>query len=399
MIHLTKIEVRGKAEAGEFSGVLELSAGLQVISAQNAYGKSLAVKAIAWCFGLEPIFGNADNDPIRLPEAVREDLELAGHLNSRVLFSECTVTIRDQAGRQLAITRSIKGGDSSIVVVREMESDGKARESKLLARRLTMQDEHGGFQHFLFTWLNWPRIEVPTFRPGGSEIYLENLAPLFYIDQNEGWTNIQALQIARYGQQQIGEIAVEYLLGAIDALKARISRLQATQRASELKESARLIAEQLSDAMLRRGWRVEWSSRGTISDIVSRWSKHKLRKALHDDASVDLDARWKAINERTEQLRKALTTLPIDTSNSSAPIAASQKAIQLKEQRHSLGQDLHTLRSQFEQASSLLESLDHRLLAATDLFRLKTTGVGRLDHLECPTCHRDLDATMFGLTS
>ncbi len=124
-----------------------------------------------------------------------------------------------------------------------------------------------------------------------------------------------------------------------------------------------------------------------------------MREALHADASVDLDARWKAINERTQQLRKTLTTQPIDTSNSSAPIAASQKAIQLKEQRHTLSQDLHTLRSQSEQASSLLESLDHRVLAATDLLRLKTTGVGRLDHIECPTCHRDLDATMFGLTS
>ncbi len=268
MIHLTKIEVRGKAEAGEFSGVLELSSGLQVISAHNAYGKSLAVKAIAWCFGLEPIFGNADNDPIRLPEAVREDLELGGHVNSRVLSSECAITIRDQAGRQLVITRAIKGGDPSTVVVREVAPDGRARESKLLARKVTMQDQHGGFQRFLFGWLNWPRIEVPTFRPGGSEIYLENLAPLFYIDQNEGWTNIQALQVARYGQQQIGEIAVEYLLGATDALKVRVSKLQATQRASELKESARLIAEQLTEALLRRGWRVEWSSHGTISDIV-----------------------------------------------------------------------------------------------------------------------------------
>ena len=399
MIHLTRIEVRGKAEAGAFSGVLNLSSGLQVISARNAYGKSLAVKAIAWCLGLEPIFGNPNNDPVRLPEAVREGLEIAGHVKSQVVSSECSVTIRDQAGRQLTITRSIKGGDPSVVVVRETEAIGKIRESKLLARGQTMQDEHGGFQRFLFEWLNWPRIEVPTYRPGGSEIYLENLAPLFYIDQDEGWSNIQELQIARYGQQEIGEIAVEYLLGAIDALKARVRRLQAAQRADELKKSARRIAEQASGAMLRRGWRVDWSSHGSLRDVISRWSGRKLRLALKDDASVDIEARWKSIQERTKVLRNTLTKQPIDASNSSASIAASQTAIELKEQRHTLNRDLHTLRSQFEQASLLMESIDHRLLAATDLLRLKVTGVGRLDHLECPTCHRDMDATMFRLTS
>ena len=49
-------------------------------------------------------------------------------------------------------------------------------------------------------------------------MYLENLVPSFYIDQTEGWADIQAQQIGRYGQLEIKEIAVEYLLGAIAAI-------------------------------------------------------------------------------------------------------------------------------------------------------------------------------------
>jgi hypothetical protein len=208
VIHLAEIKVWGVAEAGPFSGVLELSPGLQVITAQNAFGKSLAAKAITWCLGLEPIFGNPDNDPIRLPEAVRESLELVGHTKSRVISSQCSITIRDDAGRELEVSRDIKGGDLSVISIREKEADSNIRESKLYARKLTMHDEHGGFQRFLFDWMKWPRVSVSTYRPGGSEIYLENLAPLFYIDQNEGWANIQALQIARYGQQAAGNSKV-----------------------------------------------------------------------------------------------------------------------------------------------------------------------------------------------
>lgn len=399
MIYLSKIEVRGKAEVGEFMGSMTLGPGLQVISAPNAYGKSLAAKAVIWCLGLEPIFGSPDNDASRLPEAVREELDLAGHPQSRILHSECSISIQDSSGRQLEIKRPIVGGDSSIATVREIEKDGKVRESKLLARKWTMSDEHGGLQRFLFGWLKWPRVEVPTFRPGGSEVYLENLAPLFYIDQNEGWSDLQALQISRYGQQEIKEIAVEYLLGSMSILQARIDRVKAGQRANELKESSRLLADQVNEEMLRRGWRVDWSSHGSLNDVVARWSKHTLLATLKTESSMDLAARRKDVDEKIKKLSKALTSEPIDLNLKAAPMEASQKSIDLKRQRHVLNQDLSTLNAQLRETTGLMDSVEHRIHAASDLLRLKKTGVGRLDHLECPTCHRDFDFGLFGLTS
>jgi DNA repair ATPase RecN len=398
VIFLRTIEVRGQAEAGEFSGTLELNAGLQIISARNAYGKSLAVKAIAWCLGLEPIFGNADNDPVRLPEAVREEIDLLGYSNNPVLSSECAITFQDDKGRSIEISRAIKGGDLSVVIVREINEDGKERTSKLQARRATMQDEHGGFQRFLFEWLGWPRIPVPTFRLTDAEIYLENLAPLFYIDQNEGWTNPQSLQISRYGQLEISQIAVEYLLGAMDSLNSRVDRLRAGQRAAELKGSAKITAEQLNDEMLRYGWRIEWSSHGSLTEIANRWSKRTLKETLKDDALVDLTSRRKDLGEKISALREALTTRPVDTNTSPAIAETSQKVINLKNRRHELSQDLATFNSQLRETSNLLETIEHRVHSAEDLLRLKTTGVGRLEHLECPTCHRDLEPAIFGLT-
>ena len=47
----------------------------------------------------------------------------------------------------------------------------------------------------------------------------------------------------------------------------------------------------------------------------------------------------------------------------------------------------------------MIDTLDHRIQSASDLLRLKETGVGRLEHVECPTCHRDLDPVTFALTS
>jgi hypothetical protein len=135
VIYLRRIEVKGKSIIGNFSGLLEFTNGLQVVSAQNAYGKSLAAKAVVWCLGLEPIFGNPDNDPIRLPEAVREDLELIGQAKTNVVSSESRALFGDDAGRTLELTRSITGGDPKVVLVTETEADGTRRTSKLLARR------------------------------------------------------------------------------------------------------------------------------------------------------------------------------------------------------------------------------------------------------------------------
>jgi hypothetical protein len=389
--------VRAQTTAGTFAGLLELDGGLQVISADNAYGKSLAVKSVAWCLGVEPIFGIYNDDPTCFPEAVLARLENPGSAYAQVLSSECSILLVHEDSRKLGLTRAIKG-DSSFVRVEEHDAAGVVRKSRLSARHLTMQDQTAGLQRFLFGWLGWPRVEVPTFKGEPSEVYIENLMPLFYIDQTEGWTDLQAQQIGRYSQLEIKEIAVEFLLGATDAIKARVRERQSIQRRQALRDSAKSIAEHVTAMIERRGWAVEWSGNGSIDDILNRWVRRKLRQALKDDANVDLYATITALNERAQQLRQSLTTSAIDRHNTSIPVEVSQKAIELKQRRHALNESVSTLRLQKEQADELISSLEHRIRSASDLLRLKETGVGRLDHVECPTCHRDLDPATFALT-
>lgn len=114
-----------------------------MISADNAFGKSLAVKSIAWCLGVEPIFGIFSNDATCFPQAVLERLQLVDGTYSEVLSSECEIEIAHTDGRKLRLCRSIKG-DASYVRVQEHGTDQSVRESKLLARYGTMQDETGG---------------------------------------------------------------------------------------------------------------------------------------------------------------------------------------------------------------------------------------------------------------
>ena len=88
MIRLVDVTVHGVSDLGPFEGSLAFVPGLQVISAHNRFGKSLAVTSIAWCLGLERMFGLQDNDPARFAVAVRDDASAVDERPGPVLRSE-----------------------------------------------------------------------------------------------------------------------------------------------------------------------------------------------------------------------------------------------------------------------------------------------------------------------
>ena len=397
MIHIVSIEIHGNSDRGAFAGRLAFSPGLQVISGRNSFGKSLAVESIAWCLGLEVIFGRKDSDPTFFPEAVLEELNLSDAQNVRVLSSEARLTIERKDGEQLELTRGITHDQNKVRIGRRA-TGGAISQMTLLTGAGSMVDETTGFQRFLFEWLGWPSKRATTFDGPEAYIYLENLAPLFYIEQEEGWTEIQARQIGRYGQQQIRELAVEYLLGGLGAVDQRVMRQRAATLDSTLRSVARSLAERATSTFLRQGWAVDWSGNGSVKEIEARWSGQTLRGALLRDAEIDIEKQRDTAVQRVVALRKVLTKDPVDPSNVSAASSASQLVVDLKQRRHKLNSELRTLHGQYSDSENLLESLVHRIRSATDVHRLKTTGVGRLSHLECPTCHRELDVTAFNLT-
>jgi hypothetical protein len=398
MIRLTFIVVQGVSEHGAFMGRLDLGEGVQIISAHNSYGKSLAAKAVAWCLGVETMFGVSPNDPSFFPDAVSSEIDLPIAVGARVLSSECSIGLLRSDGASLTLTRQIMGDTTQIQASELVEGEDTARHSVLQTRNRSMQDATGGFQHFFFEWMGWPRTKVATFRGEPSEIYLENLAPSFYIEQKEGWTAIQALQVSRYSQVQISQIATEYLLGALDSIGLRVSQQEAAQQRAVLKESAEEITNRVNALFSARGWAVSWSSHGSVAGIAKRWRESSLLGTLKVQANVDLDSRIASLNKRIGDLRKALTSDPIDPADLSTMAAVSQQAVELKNERHRLNVELNSLKLQERQAAELVATIESRIQSAADLVRLKSTGVGRLDHLECPTCHRDLDPSTFALS-
>lgn len=400
MIRIEEIKICGESDAGAFEGSFTFKEGLQVVSADNHFGKSLAVTSIAWCLGLERMFGLQDNDTSRFPMAVREVIDLDGQVNVPIRSSRSILTLRRSDGIGLRLTREILG-DSTEVHVEELGPDlTVSRASKLEARKRTMGDEAGGLQNFLFAWCALPRTPLLTNRGDKSELYLENIAPLFYIDQNEGWTDLQALQVHRYGLVEISEVAVEYLLGAKVAIEQRFKRQTHDANEARLKAEASALASQVAALFERHGWITNtWSDYGGTSTIINRWSAQTLIDSLKKEFQIDLGEQQSALRERAEKLRAYLTQGQLDPHSSSAPNDASQAVVELKDKRHQRGEALRILRRQQAEQRELVANIEHRLHSARDVLRLKKEGIGRIEIVECPTCHRSLDPSTFQLTA
>jgi len=400
MIHIEEIKVCGESEAMTFEGSFRFKEGLQVVSADNRFGKSLAVNSVAWCLGLEPMFGLQDNDPSRFPMAVREVIDLNSKVNAPVSSSRAILTLKRADGAGLRLTREILGNPAE-VLVEELGTDCSVlRSSRLQARKHTMKDEAAGLQNFLFAWCALPRTPIVTNRGDESEIYLENVAPLFYIDQSEGWTDLQALQVHRYGLLEISDVAVEYLLGATAAIAERFKQQTIAANEARIKGEASALASQVAALFARHGWVTNtWSDHGCVAAIVKRWSSQTLTVSLKQDLNVDLGEQQAALRGRAENLRVFLTQGKLDPNSATAPSDASQAVVELKDQRHKRREELRVLRRQQSDQQELLTNIEHRFHSARDVLRLKKEGIGRIEIVECPTCHRSLDASTFQLTA
>jgi hypothetical protein len=398
MIRIVSIEVFGTTVRGPFGGRMDFTSGLNVFSGRNAFGKSTAITSIPWCLGLEPMFGLQNNDPSRFAAAVRDVIDLGEDADVRVTSSSARVTIGRDDGAMVSLRRAIVGGDRERVEVTETLLDKSKRTSVLQARKDTMSDEAAGLQRFLFEWMGLPRTPLMTLHGKRSEMYLENIAPLFFIDQNEGWTDLFALQVHRYGLQEVNEAAVEFLLGAREALAARFREQEQVSVESRLKGGAERLSERIVGFFKAQGWTLDWSTRGSTVDVAKRWASPTLSEIARKSFSMDVPAERERITKRLASLRKSLASKPADARDLSPAGQASQEVVELKTKRHEFRTQLRHARLQLAEQRSLLHTIEHRTDSSKDVLRLKVKGIGRLEQVECPTCHRDLDPNTFDLT-
>jgi DNA repair exonuclease SbcCD ATPase subunit len=343
-------------------------------------------------YGLQP------NDSSFFSDAVRNLITFDGRQDADVISSYAEVSFRIDNEREISLSRPIHGGDPKQISFHERASSHREREGKLLTGFGTMTDETGGFQRTLFDWLGLPIKPLMTVQGKPRQLYFENLGPLFYIEQLESWTDVQALQVLRYQLIDVREAAVEYLLGLDDRLASRFREQRSHAREQELKRAADSAVRAFNDFLSEHGLDKPLSSRGTLREFARFLTTFNVREYLKTNFNWDFTSERSHLSSELEGLRNELNEgTHSGTSGPALPESIATHVLDQKEALTKTEEELRGLRHQLSSQKSLIISLNDRIKSSKDLFRLKQTDVGIVLKAECPTCHRSIDPSDFNL--
>jgi hypothetical protein len=193
----------------EYGADIPFNTGINVVWGPNSVGKSSIITGIIYGLGLEKSLGifKLNQNPFK-PEFYSKiegkDIKLS------YLLLEISNGVK-----HITIFRYLKGDKTDIVAIKNCSIKDYDKTKKF--KKYIIEGEgvfsDTGFQNFIYDFLDMPIVEVPSYDGKNVKIYFENLAPLFFVEQRAGWSQIQARQITRYNIRDVKRVVFEYLMG------------------------------------------------------------------------------------------------------------------------------------------------------------------------------------------
>lgn len=393
-IQLVTIGLDLNTSQGRAGYATRFGAGLNVLNADNTWGKSTLLQSIVYALGLEGALTTSRRSPMgpAMTQAIDSPL---GH--ATVIESSVTLTIKNDRDQFLRVRRWVVSHivDSRLVYVWQADTEAgldSARRQEMYVRDPGSTVSDVGFHRLLEQYIGWTLPKVPSFEGGEARLYLEVLLPLFYVEQKFGWSGVAPRVPTHFRIRDPLKRAMEYILGlhTLDQLRRREAlreeeaalRMSWAEVVARARESAAaedlrlaLVDERPVSVLQRRPIQIEafdgnrWVS---LDSVVTRWSTR-----LQELAETSLKA-----GPRTERTRAELRATERDVAQAGAMVRiADENLVLAQADRDALVDRL---------ASVIADRV--RLL---DVRKIQTLG-GELDLLiladgQCPTCSQQLD--------
>jgi hypothetical protein len=219
----------------KFGADVRFRKGLNIVYGPNSLGKTSIVTGIIYCLGAEKSLGifKSNQNPFKP--------EFYDTIDGKTIKESYVLVEIFNGEKTYTIARSIIN-KTNVAGVKECsidDFDTVSNVNYLIASGEGTAGE-GGLQKFLFDFMGIQTTEVPTYDGKSSKIYIENLAPLFFVEQRAGWSQIQARQVTRYGIRDVKKVVFEFLLG-LDRFSTHLIEIRKRELTEELrKEEASL---------------------------------------------------------------------------------------------------------------------------------------------------------------
>jgi hypothetical protein len=398
-LRLRQLKLEVVTDAGMYGCSIPFGDGLVVLRAENTTGKSTCIKSIVYALGLERMFGPGSEPP--LPPAMRSLLE-DGDREHRVIESSVFLEVENHHGKRVTFGRQVAGaGERDWRLITVWDGPALSRPGhSYVARDYYVRDpgsasREDGFHVFLAEFIGWRLPQVAKFTGDEVPLYMECMLPLFYIEQMNGWSRIQATTPRFFQIRETEKRAVEFVLN-LDVLvvsyeRQRIASEEAEIRhawASALKESEALVAGE--------GAIIE----GLSADPLIVWPP-----PVPPFLQVPVDDQWISMTEAVERDRQSLKHLETTAIPTAAQVTneIAQELGRVSTEVAKLEQFAKSVRELIEIDSSELISIDMRLDALAedlaknqDVVKLRQYGSpsASISAGYCPTCRQPVSDSL-----
>jgi predicted ATPase len=294
--------------SNKYQADVSFETGLNIIYGPNSVGKSSLITGIIYCLGGEKSLGIFQNKQNPFKPEFYDKIE-----NEKVKSSYVLLEISN--GTEIfTLARSILG-KTDVVGLKEttIESFNKVTEIKYLIANGEGVFSDDGLQTFLFNFLGWNAVNLPTYDGALSKLYFENLLPLFFVEQRAGWSQIQARQVMRYGIRDIKKVVFEYLLG-LDRFESHVKEIERKEVQEKLLKLKRDLLEKEENILIVVNGKIEKNEilverpdygRAIIYDMINILEK------VYEEGQLELGTLTNSTEKSGEQegnLRNSLKT-------------------------------------------------------------------------------------------
>lgn len=398
-LRLRHLRLVAETPQGPYGVDIPLRDGLVVLRADNTSGKSTCVQAIVYALGLEPLLTMRHEVP--LPHAMTERLETAAG-EVPVIESYVLLEIQNGEGDYLTVQRWAKSESHQINLIRTWEGPALSEpgggwiERDTYTRRRGSAQRSAGFHNRLERFLGWTLPRFAGTDGGEAQLYLEQLFPLFFVEQKRGWSGIQAQMPPYPGIPDVRSRALEFVLG--------LEVYERVIRRRSLEEQLRTVAAQWARTV--NDFKGRLRETGVVLQGVPDAPEVSWPPEVAPALLVAGDRNWRPLPDVVDELETRLANLDaraVPTAEQAATATEQRLGESERELARvsaafaQLNQDARNDERQLDTIDRRLEALDEDLRENADARTLvglgAAAGVPEEDE-DCPTCHQRLPATV-----
>lgn len=396
MLRINAIKIQIVTADGLYGFEQSFQNGLNIIRGNNSSGKSSLFQAILYALGLEELLGGKNEKTMQ--SVLKDQVEFPDSNFHEVLQSEVFLEIENK--NTITIRRSIISPTESPKLVNIYYGNLLTGNNKYLKKQsMYIHDKGGatdttyGFHFFLSEFLGWSLPEVINNQGQPAHLYIQQIAPIFMIEQKSGWSDFFST-MPYYGIKQATSRVIEFILN-MDIFENQKKKTELNYREDCLKEMWK--TEYIKISNLARDTRYDLQGLTENPSILN--IKEVFLAKETKNGVIDIESELSLLQKEYEELSQT----PVKSVGENAEIFEKElNNLQYILKKKSLLYDV--LNSDLLLNEQQLEELKEQLLdVSSDLQKnksaLKITNLGGEIQSEiaisiCPTCHQHIEDSL-----